>query len=77
MPWGDGILECWNNGFIRMKSFLDTFSKSEINPPAADRFYTQYSIIPSPYSTSQGKLHPSGMKSKPGPPGPDSLLRLF
>jgi hypothetical protein len=47
MPWGDGILECWNNGFIRMKSFLDTFSKSEINPPAADRFYTQYSIIPS------------------------------
>ncbi|CAB1069717.1 hypothetical protein D1AOALGA4SA_740 [Olavius algarvensis Delta 1 endosymbiont] len=30
--------------------------------------YTQYSIIP---FAVQGKLHPSGVNSKPGPLGPD------
>jgi hypothetical protein len=25
-----------------MRSFFDTLGKSEINPPAADRFYTQW-----------------------------------
>jgi hypothetical protein len=29
-----------------MKSFFDTPRKSEINPPAADRFFNPYSIIP-------------------------------
>ncbi len=74
MPWGDGILECWNNGFLRMRSFLDTFSKSEIIIKTISVFYTRYSIIPPFHSTSKGKLHPSAVKSKPGPPGPDSLL---
>ena len=71
MPWNDGILECWNNGFRRMKSYFDTPHKSEINPPAVDRFLYprfHYSTIPSFHWTSQGKLHPSGVKSKPGPP---------
>ena len=52
MTWNDGILEGWNNGFRRMKSFFDTAHKSEINPPVADRFLTpniplfHHSIIP-------------------------------
>jgi hypothetical protein len=77
MPWNDGIMEGWNNGFRRMKSFFDTPRKSEINPPAADRFLNpifHYSTIPSFHCTIQGKLHPSGVKSKPGPLGSDSLL---
>jgi hypothetical protein len=43
----DPPLEDWNNGLRRVESFFDTLGKSEINPPAADRFYTQYSIFPS------------------------------
>jgi len=38
MPWNDGIQECWNNGFRRMRSFFDTIGKSVINLPAANRF---------------------------------------
>jgi crotonobetainyl-CoA:carnitine CoA-transferase CaiB-like acyl-CoA transferase len=30
MLWNDGILECWNNGLRRMRSFYDTLGKSEI-----------------------------------------------
>ncbi len=34
-------------------------------------FYTQYSTIPSFHSESIDRLHPSGVKSKPGPLGSD------
>ena len=50
MPWGDGILECWNNGFIRMRSFLDTFPKSEIKIKIISVFYTQYSLAQTDYT---------------------------
>ena len=64
MPWGDGILECWNNGLKRRRSFFDTPGKPEINPAAADRFLYpvfHYSTIPSFHSTTNGKLHPCGV----------------
>jgi hypothetical protein len=75
MLWNDGILECWNNGLRRMRFFFDTLGKSEINPPAADRFLNpvfHYSTIPSFHLTTNGNLHRSGVKSMPDPLGPDS-----
>jgi hypothetical protein len=61
MPWNDGIQEYWNNGFSRMRSFFDTISKSEINPPAADRLLSpifHYSTIPSFQSGYPAKRNP-------------------
>jgi hypothetical protein len=62
-----------------MRSFFDTLGKSEINPPAANRFLYpvfHYSTIPSFHPTTTGNLHPSGVKSKPDPLGPDYLLLI-
>jgi len=66
-----------------MKSFFDTAHKSEIKIKINSVIKTQYSIIalklhcvptiPSFHWTSQSKLHPSGVKSKPGPLDSDSL----
>ena len=75
ITWNNGIMEGWNNGFRRMKSFFYIAGKTEINPPAWAVFKHQYSIlstIPAFHWTSQGILHPFGVKSKPDPLGSDS-----
>jgi hypothetical protein len=46
MPWNDGILEWWNNGFKRMRSFFDKLGQSEIKIKIISAFHTQYSNIP-------------------------------
>jgi len=38
MPWNDGVLERWNYGFGRMKSFFVTSRKSEIKIKAISVF---------------------------------------
>jgi hypothetical protein len=47
MPWGTGIMECWNTGFGGMRSAFnldDTDQKLKIRTSSA--YYTQYSIFP-------------------------------
>jgi hypothetical protein len=73
MPWNGGILECWNNGLRKMGSVFDSIGKSEIKIKTFSVFYTQYSTIPLFHWWPKGKLHPSEVKSKPGPLGQDSL----
>jgi hypothetical protein len=51
--WNDGILESWNNGFKRMKSFFDAAGKTEVKIRINSVFKTQYSIIP-PFHQSIG-----------------------
>jgi hypothetical protein len=46
MMWNDGILESWNNGFKRIKSFFDTAGKTRIKIRINSVFKTQHSIIP-------------------------------
>jgi hypothetical protein len=62
-----------------MRSFFDKLGQSEINPPAADCFLYpifQYYTIPLFHWMSKSKHRRSGVKSKLGPLGPDSLLAL-
>jgi len=77
MPWNNGILEYWNTGFSGMRSiYIHTArirGKIRHHPlfiPNIPSFH--HSIIP---SVLNGKQHPSGVKSKPGPPSQDSLLK--
>jgi hypothetical protein len=46
MTWKNGILDGWNNGFKRMKSFFDAASKTEMKIRINSDFKPQYSIIP-------------------------------
>jgi hypothetical protein len=55
MPWNDGILECWNNGYLRIISFFDAFGNSEIKIKTFSYFYTQYSIFPSFHHSIAGQ----------------------
>jgi hypothetical protein len=71
-----------NDGLGSMISFFDTLGKSGINPPTADEFYTQYSIIPPfHHSIRRANTTPLGCnQSRVLPPGckldPDSLLNI-
>jgi len=55
MTWDNGILEDWNNGFKRMKSFSDTPGKTEIKISINSVARPQYSIIPA-FHPSIGRL---------------------
>jgi len=66
-------------GYKKVRSFFDKLGQSEINLPAANRFLYpifQYYTIPLFHWASKSKHHLSGVKSKLGPLGPDSLLAL-
>ncbi len=69
-----GILECWNTGFSGMRSIYIYTARIRGKNKIPSAFHTQYSIFPPFHSVFTGKHRPSGVKSKPGPLGQDSLL---
>jgi hypothetical protein len=77
MPWGTGIMECWNTGFGGMRSTLYRWPSLEIKIRTSSVSHTQYSIFP-PFHYSMGYLTanttPLGVKLNPDPLGRDSLL---
>ena len=62
----------WRNWAI-----LGYMFESIIRNKDTSRFSPQYSIVPSFHHSMWIKLHPSGVNSKPGPLGPDSLSNVF
>jgi hypothetical protein len=54
-------------------AILGYMSESTMRNKDISRFSAQYSIVPSFQHSLRIRLHPSGVNSKPGPPGPDSL----
>jgi len=54
-PWGDGILECWNTGFVGIRSFSvgRHGPENKIRPSSA--FDPRYSIVSS-FHFSRGHL---------------------